>query len=117
MRNIRIPFVVWIKWIGHDSSVTTGELHAILRPMGIGNEHFIAYAYCCGQRGLNGSRAAHGNGCMLWPNGVAVDTLYFRSQLFAQPGPAAGWSIGERLALYGLDSGRVDLFRRTKTGL
>src|SRR6266496_5164055 len=99
MRNIRIPFVVWIKWIGHDSGVTTGELHAILRPVGIGNEHFIAYAYCCGQRGLNGARAAHGNGRMLWSDGVAVDTLNFRSQLFAQPGPTGSRSIGERFVV------------------
>src|SRR5258708_36175432 len=117
MRNIRIPFIVRIKWIGHDSGVTTGELHAILRPMGIGNEHFIAHAYCCGQRGLNGARAAHGNGRMLWPDGVTVDTLNFRSQLFVQPGPAAGWSIGERLVLQGLDSGLVDVFWGTKTWL
>src|SRR5260370_2022329 len=99
MRNIRIPFIVRIKWIGHDSSATTGELHVILRPMGIGNEHFIAYAYCCGQRGLNGARAAHGNGRLLWPNLVTVVTLYFPSQLFAHPGPPAACPMGECLTL------------------
>src|SRR5207248_2297026 len=102
---------------GHGDSAATGKLDAVLRPVRIGYEHFVARTHGCHERRHNCAGATHSDDGMLWANRVAIDALGSGGYQLSQPRPAGGRAIGDGFALNTLDGGLANVFRGAKTGL